>query len=297
MHAHLPNAHTLAGILSKLTDTPTLATIHSRYLSMRDLEVHKLMQTHLSVVAKTAYLHALNLGIPSGKLRFIANGVDTDVFRPAVKTDYLHSIINIAPGTPVVGFVGRLSPEKGPEVFVQVASHVRKKLPNCHFVIVGEGPMNEMLVYEIGNLGLGHCIHMAGLQSDICRVYASLDLVVSTSYSEGMPLAMIEAMASGLPIVATNVGGVIDIVEVGRTGLLNSVGDVIGMANSVVTLMSDEPMRLSMGKAARKRIVKKFELSDSARETSELLRSLAQVGSHRESTVGAAEVCVTPAHK
>jgi len=294
IHAHLPNAHSLTGILSKLTETPALATIHSRYLGMRDFEVHKLMQTHIHVVAKTAYFHALSLGVPPSKLRFIANGVDTKIFRPVAKTDYLHSIVNIVPETRLIGYIGRLSPEKGPEVFIQVAGNVHKKLPNCHFVLVGEGPMREKLKNDIDNLGLGNYIHMAGLQSDMSQVYASLDLTVSTSYSEGMPLAIIEAMASGVPVVATNVGGVSDIVEVGCTGLLHGVGDLNGLANSIVTLMSDESMRIAMGKAARKRVEEKFELNDSASQTSELLRSLTQVGCHSESSLGSMDVRLKP---
>ncbi len=290
IHAHLPNAHSLAGILSRLTETPALATIHSRYLDMRDFEVHKLTQTHINVVAKTAYFHALNLGIPPSKLRFIANGVDTDIFRPVAKTNYLHSIVNVVAGTPLVGFIGRLSPEKGPEVFIQAAGIAHKRLQNCHFVLVGEGPLRAKLENDINNLGLANYIHMAGLQGDMPRVYASLDLSVSTSYSEGMPLAIIEAMASGLPVVATNVGGVVDIIEVGGTGVLHGAGDYTGIADSIVTLMSDESTRIAMGKAARKRVEEKFELNDSASQTLELLRSLTSVGYHREGSLGASDV-------
>lgn len=284
IHGHLPNAHSLTGILSKLTDTPALATIHSRYLGMRDFEVHKIMQTHIHVVAKTAYFHALGLGISPNKLRFIANGVDTKTFRPIAKSDYFPSILNIIPGTPLIGYIGRLSPEKGPEVFVRVAAKVHEKLPNCRFILVGEGPMRVKLDNEINNLGLGGCIHLAGLQTDMSRVYASLDLVVSTSFSEGMPLAMMEAMAAGLPIVATNVGGVSDIVEVGHTGLLHSTTDQDGLANSIVTLMSNKSMREEMGKAARKRVEENFELNDSVSQTSELLRSLSRNGCHSVSS-------------
>jgi glycosyltransferase involved in cell wall biosynthesis len=286
IHAHLPNAHLLAGILSRMTETPALATVHGRYLTMRDLEVHKLMQTHISVVAKTAYFQALSLGIPVSKLRFIANGVDTKIFHPAPKTGYLHSLINIAPGTPLVGFIGRLSPEKGPEVFIQAANIAHIELKNCHFVLVGEGPMRGRLKDEIDKLGLDDCVHLAGLQNDMPKVYASLDLVVSTSYSEAMPLAMIEAMASGLPVIATNVGGVVDIVEVGHTGLLNSINDVKGIANNIVTLMLDDSTRAEMGRAARKRAEEKFELSDSASQTSELLSSLTQTGNLSERSIG-----------
>jgi glycosyltransferase involved in cell wall biosynthesis len=118
------------------------------------------------------------------------------------------------------------------------------------------------------------------------KVYASLDLAVSTSYSEAMPLAMIEAMASGLAVVTTNVGGVVDIVEGGRTGLLNKVGDVKGMATGIVTLMSDASARIEMGKAARKRVKEKFELSESVSQTSELLSSLTKTGYHSELSIG-----------
>jgi glycosyltransferase involved in cell wall biosynthesis len=285
IHAHLPNAHLLAGMLSKLTETPALATIHGRYLNMRDFEIHKMTQTHISVVAKSAYFQALSLGIPVSKLRFIANGVDTEVFRPMGKSDYLHSIARISPDTPLVGFVGRLSPEKGPDVFIKTASIVRKTLKNCHFVLVGEGPMREKLKEDIDNLGLNNHVHMVGLQDDMPQVYASLDLMVATSHSEAMPLAIIEAMASGLPVIATNVGGVIDIVEVGHTGFLNKLDDLNGIANNIIALMSDRSVRENMGKAARKRAEKHFELSNSVNQMTDLLKSLIQTGFRSERSI------------
>ena len=286
IHAHLSNAHSLAGLLSKLTETPALATVHGRYLTLRDVEVHKIAQTHISVVAKTAYFQALSLGVPASKLKFIANGVDTKVFHPAARTNYLHSLLCLPPQTPLIGFVGRLAPEKGPDVFVHIASLVHKQLETCHFVLVGEGPMRKKLEDDINNLGLSDCVHLAGLQSDMPKIYASLDLTVSTSYSEAMPLAIIEAMASGLAVVSTNVGGIVDIVEAGRTGLLNKVGDLKGMATGIVTLMSDASARIEMGKAARKRVKEKFELSESVNQTSELLSSLTKTGYHSELSIG-----------
>ena len=150
-------------------------------------------------------------------------------------------------------------------------------MQNCHFVLVGEGAMRKKLENEIADLGLGDRVHLAGLLIDMPKVYASLDLVVSTSYSEAMPLAIIAAMASGLAVVSTNVGGNVDIIEAGRTGLLNKVGDVKGMASDIVTLMSNPTMRTEMGKAARKRVKEKFELNESVSQTSELLSSLAKM--------------------
>lgn len=282
IHAHLPNAHLLAGMLSKLTETPALATIHGRYLNIRDFEIHKVTQTHIGVIAKSAYFQALGLGVAASKLHFIANGVDTEVFRPTGKSDYLHSIAGIAPDTPLVGFVGRLSGEKAPDVFVKIAGMVHKKLKNCHFILVGEGPMHEKLKEDIDNLGLNKHVHLVGLQRDMPRIYASLDLVVSTSYSEAMPLAIIEAMAMGVPVIATNVGGVIEIIEPGYTGFLNTLNDLDSIAENIITLMSDRATRESMGRAARKRVERHFELGNSVNQTADLLKSLTQTGFRNE---------------
>jgi glycosyltransferase involved in cell wall biosynthesis len=285
IHAHLPNAHLLAGMLSKLTETPALATVHGRYLNIRDIEIHKVTQTHICVIAKSAYFQALSLGIPASKLHFIANGVDTEVFRPIGKSDYLHSIAGIAPDAPLVGFVGRLSGEKGPDVFVKIAGAVHKTLKNCHFILVGEGPMRGKLKEDIDNLGLSKHVHLVGLQHDMPPVYASLDLMVSTSYSEAMPLAIIEAMAMGLPVIATNVGGVIEIIEGGHSGFLNNLNDLDGISKNVITLMSDRSARENMGTAARKRVEKHFELGNSVNQTMDLLKSLTQSGFHSERSI------------
>ena len=146
--------------------------------------------------------------------------------------------------------------------------------------------MRKKLEEDIHNLGLCGFVHLAGLQSDMPNIYASIDVLASTSYSEAMPLAIIEAMASGLAVVSTNVGGIVDIVEAGRTGLLNKVGDLNGLATNIVTLMSDASTRAAMGKAARKRVKEKFELSQSVTQTGALLSSLTPTGYHGVLSVG-----------
>jgi glycosyltransferase involved in cell wall biosynthesis len=146
--------------------------------------------------------------------------------------------------------------------------------------------MRKKLEEEIHKLGLSGYIHLAGLQSDMPKVYSSLDVLVSTSYSEAMPLAIIEAMASGLPVISTNVGGVVDIIEPGSTGLLRKVGDLSGMAADIVTLMSGSSARAKMGNAARKRAAEKFELANSVNQTRELLSSLTQGGHRGELSLG-----------
>lgn len=285
IHTHLPNAHLLGGMISKLTEIPVLATVHNRYLEMRDLEIHKLMQTNICVVCKSAYFHGITIGVPASKLRYIPNAVDTQVFRPGPHNGNLHAQLEIPPDTLLVGFVGRLSSEKGPSNFVKIASIAHNSAHDCHFVLVGDGPLYEKLEKDIRNLGMNTFIHLAGLQTDMPAIYDSLDLVVSTSHSEAMPLAILEAMASGLPVIATNVGGILDIIEEGRTGFLNSFDDFDGIARNIAMLMSDSARRTQMGAAGRKRVEKNFELSKSVSQVSELLKSLTQSGQPSERTV------------
>jgi glycosyltransferase involved in cell wall biosynthesis len=278
IHAHLANAHVLAGLVGELTRTPVLATIHARTMSMLDLEAHRLTGTHLSVVCQASYLQALNLGVRSDRLHFIPNGVDGSAFTAEQRSNRLQELLGIPQDTPLIGFVGRLSPEKGPEVFVRAAWIARQSRPDLHFALIGEGPMLERLRTTVSALGQQNFIHFAGIRSDMAEVYASLDLTVVSSYSEGMPLAVMEAMASGLPVVATHAGGVADIVEVGVTGLMRAPADHEGLAQAILILMGQPELRAKMGAAARERVLKNFPLKDGVDKMAALLTALAQAG-------------------
>lgn len=277
LHAHLPNAHLLAGITGKLTAKPVLATVHGRQIPSNDLEVHRACGTQLSVVCKQSYYHALSIGVNANQLHLIANGVDTERFHPSRVT---HGSIRTRFGIPdaacVVGFVGRLSWEKGPDVFLRTALTVHQKMPDAHFVLVGDGPMRGHLQAFIEQFQLDSHVHLAGNQHDMPAVFGEFDVMLLTSHSEAMPLALMEAMASGLPVVATKVGGVADLVQHEVTGWLANAGDHDGLAARVIDLLSDAPLRKSAGDAARARTVERFGIGDCVRATAQLLTRLAQ---------------------
>jgi len=168
LHAHLANAHVLAGIVGRITGKPTLATIHGRQLNTLDLEAHRTTGTHLSVVCRQTYFHAMGLGVQPAQLHCIPNGVDTQRFHPGVqRLASWRQAYGIPDDAPVVGFIGRLSPEKGPEVFVRVALMMRQMVPSAHFVLVGEGPMQAELVQHVRQFDLGKHVHFVGLQHDM----------------------------------------------------------------------------------------------------------------------------------
>jgi glycosyltransferase involved in cell wall biosynthesis len=280
LHAHLPNAHLLAGVAGRLAGRPVLATVHGRQLSLTDLEVHRAVASHLSVVCRYTYFHALGLGVAPNQLSCEPNGVDTQVFAPRRSRGTLRRRLKLPPSAPLVGFVGRLSMEKGPEVLVRAAFLLRQAKPDAHVIFVGEGPCRATVQALIEKMGLNSCIHLLGLHEDMPSLYGELDVLVSTSYSEAMPLAIMEAMACGLPVVATRVGGVPDMVQHGRTGWLVAPGDFEDIARCLALLLSDEEARSGMGAAARRHALSQWQLEACVTRLGRLIERLS--GTHTD---------------
>jgi len=277
LHAHLPKAHLLAGLVGRLAGKPVVTTIHGRQLTMLDLEVHRAVGSHLSTVCRHGYFHALGLGVNAAQLSCEMNGVDTALFQPRQPAPGgLRERLGVAPGVPLAGFIGRLSPEKGPEVFVRAMALLQARDAQAQAVVVGEGPMDAELLALADRLGALPRLHFAGLQGDMPAVYGELDMVVSSSHSEAMPLALMEAMASGLPVVATRVGGVPDIVEHGQTGWLVAPGDAQDIANRCAALAADPALGRRLGACGRQRVMERFSLDESVERVSRLLARLAQ---------------------
>lgn len=281
IHAHLTNAHLLAALVGRLTQRPVLATVHGRQLGVADLEAHRLADTHIATVCRSSELHALGLGVDPARLACIPNGVDTQRFRPGQRSAELRRALAGAPDddAPLIGFVGRLSPEKGPEVFVRAALMLRERLPRARFVIVGDGPLRESVRALVEQYRLGDRLHLAGLRDDMPAVYREFDLVVSTSHSEAMPLAIMEALVSGVPVVATRVGGVPDLIEQGGCGWLCEPGNFDSIAARIAALVEQPAERARMARRARERMVQRFDVAQQVDATARLLATLAGHGS------------------
>lgn len=285
IHSHLLNAHTLAGVAGRLTNTPAVSTIHARTLWTQEISVTRLTGTHLIAVCQEAYAQALASGIPADSITVIPNGVDTQRFTPQRSGAAFREAIGVPPETPLVGFVGRLAWEKGPDKFLQVAERIRRHRPDVCFAMVGEGPMESELRDTIRQLGLQDCVHLAGMRHDTENVYPAFDLLLQTSRSEAMPMVLLEGMACALPVVAIGVGGVAEMVEGGTNGVLVSPGnwsyvaspypgDWEGVAAAAIELLN-QPARLRrMGQAGRKRAEDVFDLRHNVRETAAVFQRL-----------------------
>jgi glycosyltransferase involved in cell wall biosynthesis len=161
-------------------------------------------------------------------------------------------------GKPVVGFFGRLSPEKAPVDFVQIAAKVAKARPDARFVMTGDGPEKEAVLRALVKSRLGRAFCFAGLVENVHDWMASCSMAVLPSRLDGMPLAVLEAMALGIPVVASRVGSVPEMVKDGVTGVLCKPGDPGAFAAAICRLLGEAHLREAMGRAAKERVQQEF---------------------------------------
>jgi glycosyltransferase involved in cell wall biosynthesis len=295
IHAHLMNAHTVAALAGLLTDTPTVATLHGMSLQPQEVSVARLTGTEMILVCREAWAQALAVGLPPEKLTLIPNGVDLQRYRPGcAPRNLLREAISVGEEDFLVGFVGRLAWEKGPDKFIKAADTILRQLPHVHFVLVGTGSQEKEIALSIERAGIGSHVHLAGLWADPAQVYPTLDLMLHTSRADAMPLALLEAMACGVPVVAIGVGGVPELVETGETGILIGTsewpgivseypGDWEGVARAAIKLIGQPERLKAMSAASARRAAELYDIKTSAALTAQLFRKLA-------GTAGAARI-------
>jgi glycosyltransferase involved in cell wall biosynthesis len=165
--------------------------------------------------------------------------------------------------------VGRLSVEKGVDIFLNAAAHVLAQIPDARFVVAGDGPDRAKLDALIDELGIRGSVRLLGRRDDMPSVYASLDVMVSASRREGLSIAILEGMASRLPLVATPVGEIPAVIRNGRTGVIVPVEDPEALAEAIIGLLQDSAQRERFGSAARQRVQDEYS---AARMTADYLR-------------------------
>lgn len=193
----------------------------------------------------------LTSGVSEGRVHLIRNGIGLAPF--AAERDFAPQ------GRPLtVGLVGRLAPEKGVDTFLRAVARVKDAFPEARFVVAGEGDDRLALQTLLAELGLENRAALVGAQADMPAFYRSVDLLVSASRQEGLPMALLEGMAAALPVVATRVGAVPEVVVHGETGLLVQPGAPEQLADSMIRLLNSPSLRRQFGEASRRRIQEHF---------------------------------------
>lgn len=203
------------------------------------------------------------LHIDPASIAYCPNGIDPAacVAERAGARAEARGMLQIAPDAPVLLSIARFGPEKAPEAMLDVFARALAERPESHYLIAGSQMTgDEMMGAMVRERGLEGHVHLLGARKDVAALFSCADAFLLPSRFEGFPNVLMEAMAAGLPVVASHVGGVPDLVRHGEDGFLHQVGDVEAMAESVVALFADAALRRRLGHAARQRVLEEFSL-------------------------------------
>jgi len=258
LHANGSRAMFYAGLAGRLLGRPVIW--HVRVADRDDLLDWLLVGLAHAVIVNSKAVERRLAWAPPRKVRCIYNGVDLAHFSPRRPPPGLRSSLGLPEGAPVVGSVGRFVPYKGYAHLLEAARLVEAAMPGVHWVLVGDGELRGKLEGQRRSLGMEAQVHFPGWREDIPDVLALCDLFVLPSLGEHFGRVLIEAMAMARAVVATDAGGVPEIVLHGETGLLVPPAQPKALAEAVLALLEDPGRTARLGAAGRRRAETEFSL-------------------------------------
>ncbi len=266
VHVHFPTLPGVyGGLIAKVRHKPLVVTLHGAEIDEKQytglarwkrvltrLSAHWALQQadHVIAVGTELAQLAAHESVPMNKITVIDMGVDCQLFRPRSKQTLRQQLnINLAPSDPMVLFVGALLPVKGPDYFIRAASLIKNSHPNSQWYLIGQGQYEAELRNLVAELGLTEQVTFVGQVSpeEVAKWNAAADLLIVPSLVEGFGLAGLEALACGIPVIASNVGGLPSYIEDGINGFLVPPADPEMIAHRVHTLLTDVQLRQKMG--------------------------------------------------
>lgn len=262
VHAHGYKADVYVYLALRNSGIPLVSTCHNWLKQNRAVSFYGTVDrlvlrnyTAVAAVSEQVRKTLLNAGVSKERIHKVINGIDLRPFNNAVPSLRTNSDIGRAL---TVGWVGRLSHEKGPDIFVRAAAQTLKQLPQTKFIVAGDGPDRISLESLIDQLNIRDSVSLAGRREDIPSVFASFDIAVSSSRQEGLPMAILEGMASGLPWIATAVGDVPTVILDDVTGVLVRPNDIESLSSALIALLQDVEKRNRLGSEAHMLVEKQF---------------------------------------
>ncbi|SFG00508.1 Glycosyltransferase involved in cell wall bisynthesis [Desulfotomaculum arcticum] len=213
--------------------------------------------------------------IPRSKIKVIPNGIDYKAFNKILDRKKLKSDFGIPWDRQVIGTVARMAPQKGLHILIQAAELLVKEF-DLHFLMVGDGPLKKTLQEQVQNKALGNRFIFTGALEDVSAAYSVMDFFVLPSLTEGLPLSLLEAMAFNLPVLASRVGGIPEVIDDKECGMLVAPGDFRDLVQSIAYLLKNPGLARQYSTKARQKIVKEFCVTRTIKETVNLYLQLLQ---------------------
>lgn len=269
VHAHGYRENILAGLGAYYKNVVTVSTAHGWITDpvRTQIDLWALKPLHrIIAVSPSVEEKLLRAGFKRDRIVLLLNGVDIAQFQKQAPHRSLQAQWGIAPRTFVVGTVARLSPEKGLADLIRAAQQIVAQCPVVKFLIVGDGPERTALEKLTADLSLQDFVIFTGYQENVAAFYSLMNLYASPSLLEAMPKSLLEAAACELPLVATAVGGVPQIVQPGATGVLLPAGDFKKMAAEIIHLIQNPALGAQYGRRARELVCAKFSETEAVKK-------------------------------
>ncbi len=282
VHTHGYFASVIGRLAARRAEIPVILThVHSTYWEYR--KRHLMIERKLSRFTQKIICCSRAVEnfvkntekITDDKTIVIYNGVDEERFSPFKSPTSIRTELGMDEKAAVVGTVSSLTSHKGHEYFIQATSLVLNTLPSAKFLIVGDGPLRKKLENQAKNLNIHPSVIFTGTRKDIPEMLSLMDVFVLPSHTrEGLGIAIIEAMAAEKPVVATDIGGIPEVVNHGETGLLVPPGDPESLSKAIIELLQNPLRAKTMGEKGRTRVKEKFTTKKMLSEIEHVYQSL-----------------------
>jgi glycosyltransferase involved in cell wall biosynthesis len=272
IHAHEFDAIVSGWMLARVTGLPFVATVHGKnyyWQRLRRRMAYRAVSRTAQMVAVSEDLKRFmidKVGMADHQVKVVYNGVPAMASVSEQEAKTVRAELGISESDRVVGAVGSLYPVKGHRYLVAAMADVLQKAPNTWLLLAGRGELEQELKEEAQRLGIAERVRFLGLRQDVPKLLAVMDVFVLPSLSEGLSIALLEAMRAGRPVVATRVGGNPELVIEGKTGFLVAAEDAPALAQAILKLLEDSNQAKTFGARARRLVEQQYTLDRMADE-------------------------------
>ena len=277
IHTHEVRSDVIGLIAGKMSGVPVMTTLHGwiqngfkgKLFTKLDQVILRFFD-HVITVSGKMKEEVLRFGLSQERVTVLHNALVIENFRRNQEDGSFRQEIGVGDKTLLAGNIGRLSPEKGQADFIRAAAEILKHCKNAKFALIGSGSDETYLKELVDELNIRDSVIFTGYRNDMLQVYNSLDIVVQSSRTEGMPNVVLEALAMEVPVIATDVGGTSEAVKDNDTGVLISPGNPEEIAAKISEFIGNKGAFKEMAKKGRERVEAKFGFDERTKKLSQI---------------------------